>query len=41
MGSQEHMAKETLKYIVDNSPGYTGKMKSDLKVIIDAAKSPE
>ena len=37
----EHMAKEAMKHIVDNSPNYTHQMKQDLKVIIDAGRSPE
>ncbi len=38
---QEHIYKETLKQIVDNSFNYTEKMKSEVKAIIDAGKSPE
>ena len=38
---QEHLCKELLKKIVDNGQNYTEKMKSDLKEIIDLAKSPE
>ena len=38
---QEHIYKETLKQIVDNSPNYSDKIKSDVKAIIDAGKSPE
>lgn len=38
---QEHMAKETLKQIVDNTPTYTDRMKQDLKIIIDAGRSSE
>ena len=37
----EHMAKEAMKHIVDNSPNYTNQMKQDLKSIIDAGRSPE
>ena len=37
----EHMAKEAMKHIVDNSPNYTHQMKQDLKAIIDAGRSPE
>lgn len=38
---QEHIAKEMLKKIVDNSPNYTERMKYDLKMIIDAGTTPE
>lgn len=38
---QEHIYKETLKQIVDNSPNYSDKIKRDVKAIIDAGKSPE
>lgn len=38
---QEHIYKETLKQIVDNSPNYSDKIKSDVKAIIDAGKSSE
>lgn len=37
----EHMAKEALKRIVDNSPNYTYQMKCDLKSIIDVGRSAE
>ena len=37
----EHLAKETLKHIVDDSPNYTCQMKQDLKAIIDAGQSPD
>lgn len=37
----EHMAKNAMKRIVDNSPNYTHQMKQDLKTIIDAGRSPE
>lgn len=37
----EHMAKEAMKSIVDNSPNYTRQMKQELKSIIDAGQSPE
>lgn len=37
----EHIVKETLKRIVDNSPNYTDRIKQDLKNIIDTGKSPE
>ena len=37
----EHMEKEAMKHIVDNSPNYTHQMKQDLKSIIDAGRSPE
>ncbi len=37
---QEHIYKETLKQIVDNSPNYSDRIKSDVKAIIDAGKSP-
>ena len=37
----EHLAKETLKHIVDDSPNYTYQMKQDLKAIIDAGQSPD
>lgn len=38
---QEHIYKEALKQIVENSPNYSDKIKSDVKAIIDAGKSPE
>lgn len=38
---QEHLTKETLKRIVDNSPNYTEQIKQDLKNIIDAGNTPE
>ena len=38
---QEHLAKEALKRIVDNSPNYTEQIKQDLKNIIDAGNTPE
>ena len=38
---QEHIYKETLKQIVDSSPNYSDKIKSDVKAIIDSGKSPE
>lgn len=38
---QEHVFKEMLKRIVDNSPNYTEKMKCALKMIIDAGTTPE
>ena len=37
----EHMAKEAMKHIVDDSPNYTNQMKQDLKSIIDSGRSPE
>lgn len=37
----EHMAKEAMKHIVNNSPNYTPQMRQDLEIIIDAGKSPE
>ena len=38
---QEHLTKEALKRIVDNSPNYTEQIKQDLKNIIDAGNTPE
>lgn len=38
---QEHLTKEALKRIVDNSPNYTKQIKQDLKNIIDAGNTPE
>ena len=38
---QEHLTKEALKRIVDNSPNYTEQIKQDLKNIIDAGHTPE
>ena len=38
---QEHLTKEALKLIVDNSPNYTEQIKQDLKNIIDAGNTPE
>ena len=38
---QEHITKEALKRIVDNSPNYSDQIKQDLKDIIDAGNSPE
>ena len=38
---QEHLTKEALKLIVDNSPNYTEQIKQDLKNIIDAGHTPE
>lgn len=37
----EHVAKETMKRIVDNSPNYNDNVKHDIKVIIDMGKTPE
>lgn len=36
-----HQNKEILKHMVENTQGYTEKMKCDLKGIIDTSKSPE
>lgn len=41
MSTQDHVNKEILKQVIDNSPNYTDKMKIELKAIIDAAKSAE
>lgn len=38
---QEHITKEVLKRIVDNSPNYSDQIKQDLKDIIDAGKTLE
>ena len=38
---QEHLTKEALKLIVDNSPNYSDQVKQDLKNIIDAGHTPE
>ena len=38
---QEHLTKEALKLIVDNSPNYSDQVKQDLKKIIDAGHTPE
>lgn len=38
---QEHIYKEALKQIVDSSPNYSDRIKSDVKAIIDTGKSPE
>ena len=38
---QEHLTKEALKRIVDNSPNYTEQIKQDLKNIIDAGNTSE
>ena len=38
---QEHLTKEALKRIVDNSPNYSDQVKQDLKKIIDAGHTPE
>ena len=38
---QEHLTKEALKRIVDNSPNYTEQIKQDLKNIIDVGNTPE
>lgn len=38
---QEHLTKEALKRIVDNSPNYTEQIKQDLKNIIDAGNTLE
>lgn len=38
---QEHLTKEALKRIVDNSPNYTEQIKQDLKNIIVAGNTPE
>ena len=38
---KDHARKEMLKKIVDNSPNYTDQIKADIKIIIDAGKSPE
>jgi hypothetical protein len=37
----EHITKETLKRIVDNSLNYNDNVKWDIKAIIDMGKSPE
>lgn len=37
----EHITKETLKRIVDNSLNYNDNVKRDIKAIIDMGKSPE
>lgn len=37
----EHITKDALKRIVDNSSNYTYQMKCDLKSIIDASQSME
>ena len=37
----EYIAKEAMKSIVDNSSNYTNQMKLELKLIIDAGRSPE
>ena len=39
--TKEHLAKEALKLIVDNSPNYSDQVKQDLKNIIDAGHTPE
>lgn len=39
--AQEHICKEALKQIVDNSPNYSDIVKKEVKAIIDAGKSPE
>lgn len=39
--TQEHLTKEALKRIVDNSPNYTEQIKQNLKNIIDAGNTPE
>lgn len=41
MNPQEHIYKETLKRVVDNSPNYPDWIKDGLKAIIDAGRSPE
>lgn len=41
MDPQEHAFKELLKKIVDNSPNYPNHIKAQVKLIIDAGKSPE
>ena len=38
---QEHLTKEALKLIVDNSPNYSDQVKQDLKNIINAGNTPE
>jgi len=38
---QEHVYKEMLKGIVDESPNYTKHIKDDVKAIIDAGRSLE
>lgn len=38
---QEHLTKEALKLIADNSPNYSDQVKQDLKNIIDAGHTPE
>lgn len=39
--SQEHIVKEALKKIVDDSPNYSEKIKKDLKLIVDLSQTPE
>lgn len=41
MNLQEHAFKEMLKKIVDNSPNYPHHVKEQVKLLIDAGKSPE
>lgn len=36
---QEHIFKEELKKIVDNSPNYSNQMKWEIKGIIDTSRS--
>lgn len=38
---QEHIYKEALKRIVDNSSNCPDRIKNDIKTIIEAGKSPE
>lgn len=38
---EEHITKEVLKKIVDNSPKYPARVKADLKVLIDGSETPE
>ena len=41
MDIQEHIYKEMLKQIINNSPNYTEKIKCDLCSIVDAGNTPE
>ncbi len=38
---QEHITKETLKQYVDSCPNFPDYVKRDLKLLVDASKSPE
>ena len=37
----EHFAKESLKQVIDNNYNFTNQQKYELKLIVDAGRTPE